>query len=230
MLDRAAAVIVVSQAERGRIAELYPQAAAQLTVVPPGVDGEVFRPRGGGAERPYVLFVGPAGRLKGLALALAALERISAKVPHRLVVVGGPSAVLAGGRRWPAVPAALRRRVDFLGPIADTSRLAGLYAGADALVLPSRYESFGLPALEAMACGTVVVCSDLPALAELLGPAGVRVRGDVPEAWAGALESVLTDPVRRKELEAKSLHRAAEFSWRRCAERTLQVLRRAAES
>ncbi len=230
VLDRAAAVITVSHAERSRIAELYPQAAAKLTVVHHGVDEELFHPGRQEPARPYVLFVGPAGGLKNLSLALAAMERISPRVPHRLVVVGGPSAVLTGGRRWPEVPAALRRRVDFAGPIADTSRLAEVYAGADALLLPSRYESFGLPALEAMACGTVVVCSDLPALAELLGPAGVRVGRDDPQAWAEALESVLADPVRREALAAKSLGRAAEFCWRRCAERTLEVLRRAAES
>ena len=106
--------------------------------------------------------------------------------------------------------------------------LARLYAGAAVLVLPSLYESFGLPVLEAMACGTPVVASDLPALRELVGDAGVLVDPNDVDALAEAVHKILDDESYGRRLGELGRRRAAEFGWRRCAEETLAVLERVA--
>ena len=231
VIDRADALIAVSHAERDRIAALYPPAAAKMTVVHHGVD-PAFGPVGGRPERPYVLFVGSLSAGKAPDTAIAALGRIAEMVPHRFVLVGetgGPFLELTTELR--AVEHGLAPdRVDFLGSITDTARLARLYSQADALVLPSRYESFGLPVLEAMACGTAVIASDLPALREVAATAAVYAApGDV-DGWAAALRSVLTDPARRADLRRRGLERAKAFGWRQCAQRTLAVLEQAARA
>jgi alpha-1,3-rhamnosyl/mannosyltransferase len=103
-----------------------------------------------------------------------------------------------------------------LGYIAE-SDLPGLYAGAGAFVLPSRYEGLGLPCLEAMACGVPVVAADRGALPETCGNAALLVDPDDGEAVAFALETVLDDETTRDRLRATGRHRAAEFSWDRAA-------------
>jgi len=231
VIGRADAVIAVSHAERDRIAALYPSAAGKITVVHHGLD-RAFGPVGGRAERPYVLFVGSLSAGKSPETAMAALGRIAGSVPHRFALAGatgGPFLELAAGLRA-AAGGLSPERVDFLGSITDTARLVRVYSRADALVLPSRYESFGLPVLEAMACGTAVIASDLPALREVAGPAAVYVRpGDV-DGWAAAMRSVLGDPARRADLRQRGLERAKAFGWRQCAQRTLAVLERAARA
>ncbi len=225
VIDQADALIVPSQAERDRIAALYPPAVAKMTVVPHGVD-PAFGPVGGRPERPYVLYVGALSAGKDPEAAIKGLGRIAAEVPHRLVLVGetgGPFLEVAA--EWRGVQHGLSpERVEFLGSIADTSRLVRLYSQADALVMPSRYESFGLPVLEAMACGTAVIASDLPALREVAGEAGVFVPpGDV-DGWAEALRALLTDPAGRQRMRRRGMDRARLFGWRRCAQETRTVL------
>ena len=231
VIDRADALIAVSHAERDQIATLYPPAAAKMTVVHHGVD-PAFGPVGGQAQHPYVLYVGSLSVGKNPDAAMAGLGKIAADVPHRFLLAGetgGPFLEVATELR--GVEHGLAPdRVEFLGAIADTAHLARLYSRADVVVLPSRYESFGLPVLEAMACGTAVIVSDLPALREVAGEAGVYVRpGDV-DGWASALHSVLTDPARREQMRRRGLERATAFGWRQCAQRTQAVLEKAARA
>jgi glycosyltransferase involved in cell wall biosynthesis len=179
-----------------------------------------------GLRDEYFLFVGTREPRKNLARLLAAYARVAE-------ARDAPDLVIAGSRGWLADD--LTARVGSLG-IADRVRwlvgvapaeLPALYAGAVALVLPSLYEGFGLPVLEAMACGTPVVCSDAGALPEVAGGAACLFDPTDVDAIADALRRVWREPVLHQELRARGRDRAAAFSWRRAAEETLDVYRRA---
>jgi alpha-1,3-rhamnosyl/mannosyltransferase len=111
-------------------------------------------------------------------------------------------------------------------PSAD---LPDLYRAADLLVFPSLYEGFGMPILEAMACGTPVACSSTSSLPEVAGDAAVLFAPADVSSIAAAIESVLTSTSRARDLRERGLARAAGFHWRRSAEQTLEVLRLAAQ-
>ena len=105
----------------------------------------------------------------------------------------------------------------------DEETLACLYSGAAAVVYPSWYEGFGLPVLEAMACGCPVICSNTSSLPEVAGDAAIFVGPEDAEGLAHALDTVLDDSALRQSLAQRGLMRAAEFSWENTATRTLEV-------
>ena len=203
---RARRVLAVSARTKRDLVDLYGIPAEKITVTPHGVDpafgpGEVA---GGG----YLLYVGAIqARKDPLAAARAANE------------VGLPL-VLVGPEREPALARELERAGADLRGYVEKNELADLYRGAAALVLPSRYEGFGLPVLEAMASGTPVVASGDPGLREVAGGAAVHSDGDLAEAVRGALAD-------RDRLVAAGLERAKAFTWEETARRTLDVYREA---
>jgi len=198
-------VLLVSERTRRDVVTKYGIAESKATVTPNGVDPS-FRP--GGTHDGYVLFVGAIQARKN---PLAALEAAAAVgLP---LVVAGPERDAGLGRSLRSGGAELRGYV----PKED---LAGLYQGAAMLVLPSRFEGFGLPVLEAMACGTPVVAADEPALREVGGDAVVYIEeGDV----AAAARQALAD---RARLSAAGIERARAFSWVETARRTADVYRK----
>jgi len=115
-------------------------------------------------------------------------------------------------------------RVHFAGYVHDAD-LPALYGGADLFVFPSLYEGFGLPPLEAMACGTPVVCSNAASLPEVVGDAAVTVDPYDVDALAEAMQRVLADRDLREDLRARGLARARQFTWERTARETLAVYR-----
>jgi glycosyltransferase involved in cell wall biosynthesis len=117
----------------------------------------------------------------------------------------------------------LNSRVDVVGTVAE-SRLPALYRGANALVFPSLYEGFGLPVLEAMACGTPVVTANVSAMPEVAGDAALLVDPTSVEQIARAMERIVSDPELRQQLRHKGLMRAAEFSWESTAARVHELL------
>jgi glycosyltransferase involved in cell wall biosynthesis len=123
--------------------------------------------------------------------------------------------------------AAHRSRLVFTGYVAEED-LAPLYSGATAFVFPSLYEGFGLPALEALACGTPVITSRTTSLPEVVGDAGVLVDPSDPNELCDAMAAILADHSLRERLKDRGPARAAEFSWRRCAELTAGVYELAA--
>jgi alpha-1,3-rhamnosyl/mannosyltransferase len=118
----------------------------------------------------------------------------------------------------------LADRVVFLGPVAE-AELPALYTGAELFVFPSLYEGFGLPVLEAMACGTPVVCSNVSSLPEVAGDAACQVNPLAVDELAAAIGRVLGDAALRQQMRERGLAQAARFSWPRTAQETLAVYR-----
>jgi alpha-1,3-rhamnosyl/mannosyltransferase len=202
---RAQHVLVVSERTRADVERLYGVPAARVTVTPNGVD-PVFAPDGPGGS--YLLFVGAVQRRKDPLAALAAARAV------------GMPLVVAGPEREPALARALREGGADVRGYVDREELAGLYRGAAALLLPSRFEGFGLPVVEAMASGTPVVASSDPALREVAGEAAVYADdGD----FGAAVGRALAD---RDRLAAAGIERARRFSWAETARLTAEVYRR----
>jgi glycosyltransferase involved in cell wall biosynthesis len=226
---RAAVVMTPSAFSRERAIECLRLERDRVVVTPWGVD-ERFAPGHAAPatlasleiERPYLLTVGSLQPRKNLEAALAAFERLPGD-EHELVVVGGrgwgDADLLERIRRSPA-----SERVRLTGRVSDET-LVELYRGAECFVFPSRYEGFGLPPLEAMACGTPVVSSERSSMPEVLGDAALLVDPDDVEALAAALEEVLASEERRAELGERGRRRAAGFTWRRTAAQTLAAYR-----
>ena len=238
---RAEAVIVPSRAVARDFVRLFGARPERVTVVPeapPPTMRVVVDPVARAAARlrlrvpeRFILSVGtlePGKNRANLLRAFALLRRRG--LPHSLVIAGQPG---WGGERAGA-PA---DRARFIGPlpgIRGTVLYTGyvpdpdlplLYNLAEAFVFPSWREGFGLPPLEAMACGVPVVASDRPAMPEVLGDAACYAPPDRPAAIAEALERVLTDERLRADLRARGLRRAAGYSWERAARETLAVYR-----
>ena len=225
LVCRSARVIAISQRTREDLIDLLGADPARVRVVYPGCRA-LFRPvppaeaavvaARHGIRGSYVLYVGGLGPHKNLATLLGAYERarLEGGLAARLVVVGHP--------RWGAAILAtleaLRVRPDVLlaGPVPDDD-LPGLYAGAQFFVFPSRYEGFGLPVLEAMACGTPVVIAGAGALPEVAGAAGCYVDPDDEWALADRMCEIAGDPERRARMRSAGLEQAARFSWERSA-------------
>jgi alpha-1,3-rhamnosyl/mannosyltransferase len=125
-----------------------------------------------------------------------------------------------------AADAQCEERVAFIGPVGQAD-LPALYAGATLSVFPSLYEGFGLPPLEAMACGTPVACSNAASLSEVVGDAALSFDPLDERAITAALARGLDDAELRADLRQRGLQRARQFTWNRVAEQTLQVYRAA---
>jgi alpha-1,3-rhamnosyl/mannosyltransferase len=214
-LRRARRIITDAQSVRDELRALPGLAGAKIEVVPLGV-GPEFRPAVAaevaevraryGLERPYVLAVGTDSPRKNLAL----LDAIAPRLAN-----DGVEVVIAGSTRpyLPAGPAPQRARR--LGYVADTD-LPALYAGAAAFAMPSLYEGFGLPCLEAMAAGTPVVAADRAALPEAC--AGAALLADPLDAAAFAAALQRAAGPERERLVAAGRERAGALTWRRTAE------------
>jgi len=229
-------VLTPSGFSRGRIIQRLNLPAEKISVVPPGVDPALFHPADSavvraryGLAETYLLFVGSLEPRKNLPALLSAWERVGPRFSAvELVIVGGRSPVF---RR--ALPrqgkTLLPAHVRFLGAVPD-SDLPALYSGAAAVVLPSLYEGFGLPVIEAMACGTPVISSRMGALAETAAEAAILVDPVDSEALARAIEQILRDDGLRAELRERGIERAAYFAWRETAGRIWTLLQAEAEN
>jgi glycosyltransferase involved in cell wall biosynthesis len=224
---RALHLVTVSQFSRRELVDLLGADPAKITVIPGGVD-ERFRPDVEPARRgrPYVLTVASRTARKNLAALTLTAERLR-RDGIELVAVGGdrPQFRAEEGRGGPAGPAAGGPAgafgITWLGHV-DDAELPALYAGAEAFVLPSHYEGFGLTVLEAMACGTPVVTSNVTALPELVADAGLLVDPGDPAAIAAAVERAMGDA----ELARRGVERARAFTWTASAGRLHELLGR----
>ena len=208
-----------------RIVVAYPAGAANLeTVSDPLVLSEVQRRHGTGSC--YFLYLGTLQPRKNL----GALIRAFGTLVRRGLVARDVKLVLAGKPGWQydriAVEArdpVLRERIVLPGYV-PTEDVAALLSGALAFVLPSWYEGFGLPVLEAMACNTPVICSNVSSLPEVAGDAALLFDPRDTEALADALLLLYQDPALRRDMARRGGERLRAFSWERCASTVLQAI------
>jgi glycosyltransferase involved in cell wall biosynthesis len=240
-VTRATEVIAVSDQTRQDLLESYPVRPEAVTVVPLGVDHEVFRPVPEeeieavrlryGIQGPYLLSLGGIEPRKNLPGVIRAFSSLSPDIRPTLVLVGARDPRNPEG--WEllrsalqSIPPEIRRSVVLTGYVSEGEK-AALLGGAVALVFPSLYEGFGLPIIEAMACGTPVLTSDVSALPATAGDAAWLVDPHDVAAIADGMERLVSDTGLREELRARGLARAAMFSWEETANRTAQLLHRA---
>lgn len=233
-MKRASAAACVSETTARDLEALVPEARGKAVAVPSGIDGRFGAiadeaaadvRRRLGVEGPFFLSVGNITPRKNIPILLEAFEEVRRRHPLSLVIAGAPDY----GARGIMPLIGRQAAVKHLGHVGDES-LAALYRGAVALVYPSQYEGFGLPALEAMSCGCPVIASTGGALPETVGDAGLLVEPGSPPALAAAMTRLLTEPELRARLAAQGRARAAAFTWRRTAERMMEIFRKVAAS
>jgi glycosyltransferase involved in cell wall biosynthesis len=229
VVGRLDGVTTVSESSRRDIDTYMGVPAGGIEVIPVGIDPAEFRPGDGPRDPESILAVTSADvPLKGLVHLLEAVAKLRTEQPVRLTVVG--SARPGGPAEAALDRLALRDAVRFTGPVPE-AELVGLMQRAGVVAIPSLYEGFSLPAVEAMACATPLVTTDAGALPEVVGgEAGLRVRaGDVGELTT-ALQRVLDSPALADQLGRAGRQRVLErFTWRATAERTAEWYREVLE-
>jgi len=233
---RAAAVIAVSHHTRSDVIERYHIDPAKVHVVYEGIDS-TFRPAPEAEQRrirtlyspdaPYLLMVGTLEPRKNHAAAMHALATLrQSGFPHRLLIAGGDGWLFDPIRELPQ-EMGLADRVQFLGYVPQDD-LPGLYSAADCFLLPSLYEGFGFPVLEAMACGAPVVCTSASSVPEVAGNAALIVPPHDIAGLANAIRIVLDQPQVAARMRELGLAQSRRFRWETCAAETAQIYRHVA--
>ena len=232
--NRADAVVVSTEQERQDLVRLYQTPRHKVHVVPAGVDLELFQPVErnharrvlGLGEKRVLLYVGRIEPLKGLDILIGAVALLENVADTRLLVVGGKLGQDAelDRLRYMAAQLGIGDMVTFAGSVPQTE-LPSYYSAADVFVLPSYHESFGLVALEAMACGTPVVVSRVGGLNTFVknGETGYLIPWHCPEPFAQRLDMLLANPALRDTMGEAARAHAQEMSWGVVAENMLDI-------
>ncbi len=235
-LKHAQTVIAVSEFTKHEIEKTYSDIHADLTVIHNGYDKNVYHViddtakitsvlQKYGLNRPFFLTIGrleEKKNTKGIIEAFATFKRIAKDHDkHQLVLVGNP------GYNYSEVEETMRRNdiahdVHEIGWVAQ-EELPYLLNAATCFLLPSLYEGFGIPIIEAMACGTPVITSNVASMPEVAGNAAILVDPKRPDAIAHAMQTLAEDSALRAAYREKGFQRIQLFSWRKCAEQTLQL-------
>ncbi len=234
-IRRARKVITISAFSAGEIMELYGLPADRIAVIPCGVSDD-FRPRRdpvafaklrdriGLSDTPFILFVGGADPRKNHRALVRAFAKRADELKGRRLVLVGDSVHRFGNMAETIAQCGLEMRVSCPGrlPIEDITLL---YSHADLFVFPSLYEGFGMPVLEAMACGAPVVTSDRASMPEVAGEAALLVNPENDDDLAEAMVRILRDTPLRESLRKKGFDRVKQFTWERAARETIEVYR-----
>jgi alpha-1,3-rhamnosyl/mannosyltransferase len=230
------AILAISEATKNDLVRFFHTDPQRIVVTPLAADAHFRPPSRAAIDRVrqqhalpdrYVLYFGSNKPHKNVPRLIEAFARSNIQSPTSKLYL-----VIAGhwDDRYPEVKLAVKQfdlteRIRFIGSVKDDD-LPALYGGAEVFVFPSEYEGFGLPVLEAMACGTPVVCSNRSSLPEVAGDAALLCDPYDIKALARTIEQALTDGDLRATLQQRSLARAAQFSWEQTAQSTKDVYKR----
>jgi len=236
-IRKAARIIATSEATKRDLRYYLGVLDEQISVIHLGVDHAAFKPslRPRNFEYPYILFVGSEHPRKNFPTLVKAFKRLKEQPQFKelkLVKVGEAGGREANFREQSSEvinSLNLDKEVLFTEVISEED-LITYYCGTECLVFPSLYEGFGLPLLEAMACGCPVIASDTSSLPEVVGEAAIKIPPQDVQGLAGALEKVLTDRKLRESLIGRGAEQADKFSWEQTAEKTFKVYREVEES
>lgn len=220
--ENASLIITISESAKKDLAEHWKIPPEKIAVVYPGIDREWLAkrevsPRKLSSQAPYILYVGTLEPRKNLERLVEAFDKLSQKKLQLLLV---------GKKGWLTEPLfrkieklELKNRIHWLDYVSE-EELLYLYRHALFLVYPSLYEGFGLPVLEAMACGCPVITSNVAALPEVVGNAALLVSPEKSSSIQEAMEQLVEDETLHRELQEKGVSRASAFSWEKAAEKT----------
>jgi glycosyltransferase involved in cell wall biosynthesis len=238
IVERADQIITVSEASKRDLIEIFRVDPAKIAVIPSGPSA-AYRPLPGssvaptlqqyGLNRPFILYVGGLNPRKNVPELICAFAKIYRDLPdgQQLVILGGESRHLTQLKLL-VEALDLKDEVRFPG-FVDSAELPAFYNGADLFVYPSLYEGFGLPPIEAMACGTPVITSNVSSLPEVVGEAALTVNPRDTLQLAEAILEILKNEELRQSLIEKGFQQCREYQWSSIAARILAVYRKVAE-
>ncbi|MGH2543839.1 MAG: glycosyltransferase family 4 protein [Ardenticatenaceae bacterium] len=232
-------IIAVSQSTKADLVNLLGADERKVTVIHEAADPtfhpikdeemvRAVRKKYGLAERPYIFFLSTIEPRKNLPTLLQAFRKLCDEYSHPhdvMLAIAGEEGWLFDNVQKLHHDLELEKHAVFLGRVPQAD-LPALFNGALVHVHPSYYEGFGLTPLEAMACGTPTITSNVSSLPEVVGDAGLLVPPDEVEEWSGAIYRLLTDDSLRQILREKGLRRAAQFSWEKAAQQHLELYHR----
>lgn len=225
-MKKAERLIAISAATKSDLTELCGADPNQVDVVPLGIRPELFSGDVEQPETPYFLFVGRLEKKKNIGMLILAFEQFKQKTESNAELILAGSFGYGGDEIKAQIKAS---------PVADSIKTPGhvpdeemisLLRGALTFVFPSKFEGFGMPALEAMAAGVPLIAADIPALREVAEGAGLFASPDAPQDWAGYMQKIFENHDLRERLVSAGQNRMRLFSWARTARLTLKTLRR----
>jgi len=226
-------IITISEASKTDIVRLYGIDPGKVHVVYPGYERDLFKAlphdesktevqRKYQINSDYILYAGGFDRRKNLRMLIEVFSILKVRygIQESLVIVGDTR-----DAKW-LRPGIQERGIEndvVLTGYVPPEDLAAFYSGAGLFVFPSLYEGFGLPVLEAMACGAPVIASDTSSIPEVAGGAAVLLKTDDPDTWAERIFSLLKDEALRQQMRTKGIQQASRFSWEESADKVLQL-------
>ncbi len=231
LLKNSTHIIVPSHSTKRDLLEYLISDSSKIVVIPMGIDTSKFYPRKStnkikqkyDINYPLILYAGTENPRKNLERLIIAYNKISHEIPHRLVLVGPiTQKTIIKILRKHNIPKDILKRITLLGYLPD-EELPYLYTLADVFVYPSLYEGFGFPPLEAMACGTPVVTSNISSIPEVVGKAAVLVNPLNTDEIAFGILRILEDRKLRKRLVHFGRRYVKKYSWKKTADKTEKV-------
>lgn len=221
-------IIAISEFTKKDIMKYFIVDPTKITVIYEGFDQEVFKPLKNNqkSEKPYILFIGRLEDKKNIIgmISAYAILRKEKNINHQFVLAGSPGYGFEKiQKELDKLPENIRKDIILPGYVSQEEYVK-LLKSADILFFCTFFEGFGLPTLEAMACGVPVVASNRTSIPEICSKAALLINPEKPFDMAVALSKIINDNGIRKALISKGLVRASMFSWKKCAQKTLDVL------
>jgi len=230
---RASHIIAVSQHTKNDLIKYMEIPESKITVIYNGIDRSIFKPYGVKLrllDKPYVLYIGSERPRKNLGTLFEAFAKLKNEFPDLKLLKVGPVGRYDKYRKDSVrklTSLGITRDVAFVDYVSEYD-LVSYYCSAALLAYPSLYEGFGLPPLEAMACGCPVVTSNTSSLPEVVGEAGIMVEPYDIDGLAQAMRQVLSDSQLREEMVKKGLEQSKKFTWEKAAEQTREIYEKVA--